>query len=109
MQSWILTNMNYSLAKELKDAGYQLKTCPEPGICCTDFMFPLLDNKYYHLPSLEELIEACFDNGSTFCSLKFEENKWIAYGYNHKKDIYAYCSGITPSEAVARLWLELNK
>jgi hypothetical protein len=57
----------------------------------------------WFLPTLSELIVAC---GESFSSLILESGKWrctaSAYdGYDH---LYS-----TPSEAVAHLWLALNK
>jgi hypothetical protein len=57
----------------------------------------------WFLPTLSELIAAC---GDKFFSLIFDCGKWrcTASGYEGHDDLYS-----TPSEAVARLWLALNK
>lgn len=54
-------------------------------------------------PTLEELIEAC---GDDFVRLRKSGSLWEAWGYFLKNghDIHA----LTPTEAVARLWLALN-
>jgi hypothetical protein len=57
----------------------------------------------WFLPTLSELIAAC---GEKFFSLILDCVKWrcTASGYEGYDDLYS-----TPSEAVARLWLALNK
>ena len=120
--------MNYELAKQLKDASF-----PQGDNYMTlDGSFVHIDNapSSVHIPTLEELIDAC---GDTFKQLNFhlmerqsgygicttpdegivDMNKfgrWTARARlgkgheNHKKQW-----GKTPIEAVAKLWLELNK
>ncbi len=63
------------------------------------------------VPTLSELIEACGEKFEELINLK---DKWICYGGG--KDIikgveqwHAFGEGSTPEEAVANLWLELNK
>lgn len=57
----------------------------------------------WFIPTLSELIAAC---GENFSTLILESGKWrcTASGYEGYKNLYS-----TPSEAVARLWLALNK
>ena len=57
----------------------------------------------WFLPTLSELIAAC---EGKFFSLISDCGKWrcTASGYEGYDDLYS-----TPSEAVARLWLALNK
>ena len=57
----------------------------------------------WFLPTLSELIAAC---GEKFFSLILDGGRWrcTAAGYEGYDDLYS-----TPSEAVARLWLALNK
>lgn len=57
----------------------------------------------WFLPTLSELIAAC---GEKFFSLNLVSENWrcTALGYEGYDDLYS-----TPSEAVARLWLTLNK
>ena len=94
--------MNYELAKELKDAGFpQSEPNGFPGILNPDG-----DTTVYY-PTLEELIEAC---GDSSISLAKWGKKWQA-GYHDK---WGECngpegSGETPEEAVANLWLAINK
>lgn len=94
--------MNYELAKELKDAGFPQVwpintpegTAPEP-----------YEGPYY-FPTLDELIKAC---GKDFASLEYftdDTEEWWAYGrmLGHEGSFAP-----TPEEAVAMLWLALNK
>ncbi len=93
--------MNYELAKKLKDAGFPFDFGNETVY---DSMPPGYSFDRY--PTISELIEACrdvecFDLGSR---------------HNVTKYWYASCSTFTtseeystPEEAVANLWLELNK
>lgn len=84
--------MDYNLAKKLKDAGFK-----------TLFSIPVSnsDNGLYY-PTLEELIEEC---GDSFWSIKQDgTNQWEA------DDAQGVLStkGSTPTEAVAKLYLELH-
>jgi hypothetical protein len=92
----------HELAKELKDAGfpqegeglYVPRSVPDGG----DY------EKAAYLPILEELIEACESN---FQRLELNShpavNEWHAFGSIDE------AKGPTPTEAVARLWLALQK
>ena len=97
--------MRYELAKELKDAGYEM-----------DYMlgnFSEYDKKTANIwIPLDELIEACGEQKS----LGLERNyggMWTAYKDTqlwNDVDGYKYqARGTTPEEAVAKLWLALNK
>ena len=103
--------MDYLLAKQLKDAGFPQK----------EFSFnqPFTGNgwpgdvrpaDYPYNPTLEELIEAC---GDELRYLENDERKsatWKAYPRHYKADNPKdYHLGSTPTEAVAKLWLALNK
>ncbi len=100
--------MNYELAKELKDAGFPqtgkgevLQNHLSRRPITTHY---LVDEAY--APTLEELIEACTalipedENVQVYC-FKKEATAWTRKGHTHV--------GKTPTEAVARLWLALNK
>ncbi len=108
--------MNYELAKKLKEAGfpqdkahfyYSTHTIPETMWCVNIISkksgVPLDDN-LVAIPTLEELIEAC---GDDFVRLRKSGSLWEAWGYFLKNghDVHA----LTSTEAVARLWLALNK
>ena len=83
--------MNYELAKQLKDAGF-----PQNGTG------QFIDVKLAS-PTLSELIEAC---GDDFLNLYKTKDKWNCV---HPLEDNDDCCGSTPEEAVAHLWLELNK
>lgn len=106
--------MNYELAKKLKDAGF-------PQIPQNDCFIDGDDS--VTKPTLSELIEAC---GDLFVSL--HPNKTIFWNQATKKNEFSIVDwrasgdscegnitpmhvsvGQTPEEAVANLWLELNK
>lgn len=99
--------MDYPLAKKLADAGFQIedgkgywKRVRYGGIRVVDTV---------NIPTLEELIEAC---GTDFLRLeqrlKNSGETWDWCAHSHKNiPFIEECS--TPSEAVARLWLALNK
>lgn len=114
--------MNHALANELKDVGYPQNI---PGL------YAYADNSRtnvlngsastygdqpVYIPTLSELIEACRNvkGYRQFC-LEDPEKGWIATMLDIEnseplEDEYVsggYCS--TPEEAVARLWLALNK
>ena len=102
--------MNYELAKQLKDAGF-----PQEGkgetIGVSGGLIEHSGDVY--LPTLSELIEAC---GEEFYSLlrsatsdgeKMDKglSLWHAIIYQEK----SVGTGETPEEAVARLYIALNK
>jgi hypothetical protein len=103
--------MEYKLAKELDEAGF-------PQLKGKSFVSRVSG---YRIPTLEELIEACVEKGQL--SLNYHgQGKWIArIGYfiestpDQKMKGYPqmaqHCvvEASTPTEAVARLWLALNK
>lgn len=105
--------MNYELAKKLEDAGF-----PQPeSLTEGDLVLSATanhENEEYeplHYPTLEELIEACGDEFEMLekdgynANLDEEIKGWMALAKNHA----TIGSSSTPSEAVANLWLALNK
>lgn len=93
--------MTYELAKQLKNAGY---------------------NGYLHFNGdgtvnhdLSELIEACEssydDDGVTFnLTIRKSGDHWVAsYQSQSLESGRGFSLGDTPEEAVAKLWLSLNK
>ena len=99
--------MDYELAKKLKDAGFP------------DIQEMKLENEEhteirYYMPTLSELIEAC-GYGFRQLVLHTEYNKnretigrvWMAKA--GKKYGGFLKSGHNPEEAVAELWLKLNR
>lgn len=105
-------DMNYELAKQLKDAGFPQgdKTgkmfCTYKGNndhhCSEDFCL----KPEITIPTLEELIEAC---GTQLDYIDNQWTKWVVYGDSTEdKTVDIKFEGKTPTEAVAKLWLELN-
>jgi hypothetical protein len=91
--------MDYDLAESLMDAGF-------PQIGKGSLIGPL--NKLVwrtgdrvYAPTLEELIEAC---GENFGSLDKQHDGWLA-----SANFYQICCAKTHDDAVARLWLALQK
>lgn len=102
--------MTYELAKQLKNAKFPLKTTnfgPNQKTPIAYFLDGIDSGIGYIPPTLSELIEAC---GEQFGGLQKRIDKtWSAepnYGLSMDFDDVV---GKTPEEAVARLWLELNK
>lgn len=93
--------MTYELAKQLKDAGFPQSGdhyCTHQG-CDSDVCYP----------TLEEFIEAC--NCESF-SLFHRSSKaqWMATNLSTQRGVPSIDGvGDTPTEAVARLWLALQK
>lgn len=119
--------MNYELAKELKDAGYPLKKGTRETWSGDQSIF-FLDGEtiaghkvHYIRPTLEELIEACGDkfggvirggkqksDGARFTA--FEDAMEVLQDDSiADEDEVPHGEGATPAEAVAKLWLTLNK
>lgn len=107
--------MNYELAKQIKDAGF-----PKDYSDWEDHDEELLQKGWGmysvgYSPTLSELIEAC---GEEFM-LTNEMGYWDAWSNQRAERTYPArmgevgakyeCRGKTPEEAVANLWLELNK
>jgi hypothetical protein len=117
--------MNKELAEELKAAGFpqELKlgsmfyasldglletACNEYGYeCeCEGWRNPITG--YTKAPTLSDLIEACGDSFILLCHNPFR-NEWIAGDTVPPKEAKHFGEGSTPEEAVAKLWLALNK
>ncbi|MES2224162.1 MAG: hypothetical protein V4469_04495 [Patescibacteria group bacterium] len=100
--------MNYEIALKLKEAGFPIK------------QWNCRMNEHWHdtqyrpcshcepiIPTLSELIEAC---GDKFCSLTYCNGYKYASSYSDDGFENPYiCNGETGEEAVANLWIELNK
>ena len=114
--------MNYSLAKELKEASFPQKGKGEVILAPRDIDWkPATETAY--LPTLEELIEECVPGKADDFGMSFEGDRWHAWyfyvGYfdhnvrfketddSFTVDLNVY--GEKPTIAVARLWLALNK
>ena len=123
--------MNYALALQLKEAGFpQIQAegnkwwddrmaVKQTLFQTSKYLTPSQAEGFIRIPTLSELIEAC---GKRFCSLNrtIEDNKWVAKRYDPSyvekegKFILLVEEAVTeeystPDEAVANLWLELNK
>lgn len=105
-------SIDYTLAKELKEAGYKE---PQDGLSyfsvaeLTLAGIPLDENAY--IPTLSELIEAC---GEDFYRLTYRKDDtppiFNPEHWSAMPKTSAHCGkGKTPEEAVAKLWLALNK
>jgi hypothetical protein len=109
--------MNHELTLELKNAGFPLVACEQ--LYC-DRNWVTLNGDNFHEPTLSELITAVMAHriGIHHFSLSVHD-EWLVYE-KVVEDIWrakyypyslGYCEGTgkTPEEAVAKLWLELNK
>lgn len=118
--------ISYELAKQLKDAGfpqdlyvgdrhYSFISHPRMGIPSqwsvnirtAEIYLPVKDDEC-KIPTLSELIEAC---GDRFYSLVYAtDNDWRCFVESRDQEDYISSSqGSSPEEAVANLWLALNK
>lgn len=101
--------MNYELVKELKDAGFEEpKVSGGRIIMSDDYCDNCNDHHHAYSPTLEELIAACVGIGRSF-GLSYFHNPatWRARSYYEAVILTEHYS--TPTEAVARLWISLNK
>lgn len=71
---------------------------------------------YFRVPSLSELIGACGDDFLRLChapKTEHDYNKWGSFSWKEEKISNGVCNvngrGAEPAEAVANLWLALNK
>ena len=105
--------ITYELAKKLKNAGFlqSLKSgsCfkiegESPCYCDTDGFKP--EEDYLKIPTLSELIETCGDRFGNL--IKRKDNKWEVCS-SELNQWASITEGQFPEEAVANLWLELNK
>lgn len=114
--------MNYELAKQLKEAGFIVKDRwikDVSGIqhAPKDYIAGATNNgdgsfSHVYIPTLSELIEACPKSsptdGNEDFTLSSRQDHWIA-GFEAYETWSYQQHGNTPEEAVAKLWLELNK
>ena len=105
--------MNFELAKKLKEAGFPMRCIKIKRDFSGDAQY--LEPLQPLVPSLSELIEECGDDFN--CLFKHtDETFWTAgyavseieAGFGWSK-ITKIGEGSTPEEAVANLYLELNK
>lgn len=95
--------MKPELAKQLKDAGFPQKE--DCGHC----EYTWLNENW--VPTLSELIEVCveMDHEKTFNLENIKDNALWWAEMRHFGIIIAQTKGSDPEEAVAKLWLALNK
>lgn len=105
--------MKYELAKALKDAGFPQEDESNNDLIHPPYCTGLEDNNpckrsdMAYKPTLGELIEEC---GNGYFKLeqatteKSDKKSWLA----NTDTVLGECES-TPEEAVARLWLALNK
>ena len=91
--------MTYELAKQLKEAGFPQK---EFRYDDSHHIYNSDMSGIAYNPTLSELIEACGDGLISLSSPR--SGYWITAGKNGETS-----GGEDPEEAVAKLWLELNK
>jgi len=97
--------MNYELALQLKNAGF-------PKIRFTTFTATGSDEVILtDGPNLSELIEACGDRFDELSKYGHEKQRWSAFAYSCEEcDLgMAIGRGDNKEEAVAKLWLAINK
>ena len=94
--------MKSELAGLLKCAGYPFNELLVGDDMGKDWV--QIDNKQYVAPSLSELIEAC--GPGRFVLDRLESGFWEAGHQNAHPMIH---KGNTPEEAVARVWMAINK
>ncbi len=116
-----MKRITYELAKQLKDAGfpqeleegqlYWLSDASGVAIAGSNDGFLASHTPAVKDPTLSELIEACGD-GFVYLN-RVHGGDWVAGTHNTPFEgtlgVSNYESGITPKEAVAKLWLEINK
>jgi hypothetical protein len=96
-----IEEMNYELAEQLKDAGFPQSGDGRRIGAPTAFLWRARDLVY--VPTLEELIAACGDQFGEMVRLPDGSFVAVAHkGTPRQRDK-------SPAEAVARLWLVLNR
>jgi hypothetical protein len=86
--------MNYELVKKLKDAGFPF-----------DFKESKMGDDTYTFPSFSELVKACGESFQMLTVRSPSVNRFFQ-AYSQENDT---AEGKTPEEAIANLWLRLNK
>ena len=116
-----MNNMNYKLAKQLKEAGFpqELKVGDRyyenvgenRKEAVTNVSVTMVLTMCVKIPTLSELIEACGDGFRALrldSSMKTENNEqWACDRVEH--GVFETFIGKTPEEAVAKLYIKLNK
>lgn len=106
-----MSKINYDLAKRLKDAGFPFVRINGGDKFDRNGYFDFnpegdqeIGAQHFYVPTLSDLIEAC---GNRFVHLKrsHDSGSWYAEAYGF--GVCIFCQ--SPEEAVANLYLELNK
>lgn len=99
--------MNYELAKKLKEAGFPQDIDDYDGY----FWSGKNKNDLIIIPSLSKLIKVCGDRFDSLFNASVRENiDWKASAWKDEtSSSLEEEHGKTPAEAVANLWLKLNK
>lgn len=98
--------ISYELAKQLKDAGFPQD---DSGIVLTEYgtsdahSANEMGYDYASIPTLSELIEACGEESPLVITV----GKAVTIVLHGKTGMV--CTSPTPEQAVAKLWLEINK
>lgn len=112
--------ISYELAKQLKDAGFPQNTFKEGYFLWNRGEreraintsrigdFPHKQETVY-IPTLAELIEACGDDYGFGQLYRIGTKGNFSFHAETNIELILQTSGSTPEEAVAKLWLELNR
>lgn len=105
--------MNYELAKKLKDAGFPMKETFSGIDQLPSGNRAYYDQEHKISPTLSELIEACGDKFEYLNRVHGGTDSWFAGTQDDyagtEMSIFQGEKGSTPEEAVANLWLDLNR
>lgn len=112
--------ITYELALKLKDAGFPRDIRGRLGHATADWVTPDTPEGFLLAPTLSELIEACGDGfKGLFPPFVVEPAGWLAVEKIGSLSVledgglefthWSFWNGSTPEEAVAELWLALNK
>lgn len=110
--------MTYKLARQLKDAGFKQRNGFHLGAKMNGFFAPTemeTPEDFAYEPTLSQLIEACGDRFKCLFTETFEYEPssvridWVCDGLLEEPITMYRARGSTPEEAVASLWLALNK
>ena len=108
--------MNYELAKQLRANGFPQDgdgvgswVCQHTERLCLDDFVDGDDCDLCYAPTLEELIEACGTEFRSIVNTGVSTDvefllEWVASSFTSES-----CTASNPTEAVALLWLALNK
>lgn len=121
--------MNYKLCKKLRDAGFPQNECLEvwfsdKGKNQSRTYWEILfhknettlkhswhkDTEFYVIPTLSELIKECGDDFvGVYLEINSDSRHWEATACRNKRGKEIHTKGYSLEEAVAKLWLKLNK